>query len=91
MAFLSDEYLADFEDLTENSDRGILKKVTKEGSSTRKPLEGDTAVVHYVGTYYGGEKHDEQFDSSRDRGEKFEFVIGKGSFVNTLRRCRSCY
>ncbi|VDP85682.1 unnamed protein product [Echinostoma caproni] len=61
--------MEDFEDLSEKNDRGILKKVVKEGYSKLKPCPGDTVIVHYVGTYFGGDQHGVQFDSSRDRNE----------------------
>ncbi|KAK4469128.1 hypothetical protein MN116_006712 [Schistosoma mekongi] len=76
-----EEYLKDFIDLSPSGDRGILKKVVREGYSEIKPCDGDTVIVHYVGTNFGGEKHGEVFDSSRARNEKFEFTIGKGSVI----------
>ncbi|KAL1262405.1 hypothetical protein QQF64_007670 [Cirrhinus molitorella] len=48
--------------------------VKKEGTGTELPMTGDKVFVHYVGTLLDGT----QFDSSRDRGEKFSFELGKG-------------
>jgi peptidylprolyl isomerase len=41
------------------------------------PKTGQTVIVHYVGTLENGTK----FDSSRDRGQPFSFIIGKGEVI----------
>ena len=61
-------------DITPDQDGGVLKAVKTQGTEEDGPLRGDTVYVHYVGTLLDGT----QFDSSRDRGEKFSFKLGKG-------------
>lgn len=65
-------------DITPNKDGGVLKTVLREGQGDERPYPGDVVYVHYVGTL---ESDGSQFDSSRDRGEKFQFDIGKGSVI----------
>uniref|UniRef100_A0A3Q3W3F5 peptidylprolyl isomerase n=1 Tax=Mola mola TaxID=94237 RepID=A0A3Q3W3F5_MOLML len=65
------------EDVTPKKDGGVLKLVKREGTGTTLPMTGDKVLVHYVGTLVDGT----HFDSSRDRGEKFSFELGKGQVI----------
>lgn len=65
------------EDITPKKDGGVLKLVKREGTGTEQPMTGDKVFVHYVGTLLDGTP----FDSSRDRGERFSFELGKGQVI----------
>ena len=41
------------------------------------PKPGQTCVMHYTGWLYEGEAKGRKLDSSLDRGQPFEFPIGK--------------
>ena len=69
-------------DLTPNKDGGVLKEIKQVGAGEEIPPLGSSVSVHYVGTLTDGSK----FDSSRDRGEKFEFTLGKGDILFNIFR-----
>lgn len=66
-------------DISPENDGGILKEVKRKGEEGpfAKPWKGDTVWVHYVGTLEDGTP----FDSSRDRGDRFKFTLGKGEVI----------
>ena len=55
---------------------GLQYKVIKEGTGD-SPDDNDMVSVHYTGTLTDGKK----FDSSRDRGQPFQFKIGVGQVI----------
>mmetsp|Transcript_2398 Transcript_2398/g.5086 ORF Transcript_2398/g.5086 Transcript_2398/m.5086 type:complete len:148 (-) Transcript_2398:70-513(-) len=57
---------------------GLTLEMTKQGDGVHFPKAGDRLTMHYTGTLAkGGSK----FDSSRDRGQPFEFKIGEGEVI----------
>ncbi|KAJ3444266.1 fk506-binding protein [Anaeramoeba flamelloides] len=57
-------------------DGGITKMIIKKGTG-KQPTALSKVKVHYVGHTLKGVK----FDSSRDRHEPFQFVVGEGSVI----------
>ena len=55
---------------------GLRYQDIQEGTG-ETAKKGDQVVVHYTGTLENGRK----FDSSRDRGEPFEFALGTGTVI----------
>ena len=45
------------------------------------PKPGQTCFVHYTGWLYVNGAKGKKFDSSVDRGEPFDFPIGKGAVI----------
>jgi peptidylprolyl isomerase len=63
-------------DKTEETASGLQYVDIKEGTGA-SPKTGQTAVVHYTGWLLDGKK----FDSSKDRGQPFNFAVGRGQVI----------
>jgi FKBP-type peptidyl-prolyl cis-trans isomerase FkpA len=58
-----------------------LKIIELKVGTGASPKPGQTVVVHYTGWLYDNGKKGKKFDSSLDRGQPFEFPIGKGQVI----------
>jgi FKBP-type peptidyl-prolyl cis-trans isomerase len=61
-----------------------LQKIDMVKGSGEGISQGQVAVVHYTGWLYdpaAAEQKGKKFDSSRDRGQPFPFVIGAGQVI----------
>lgn len=59
---------------------GLQYEDTKVGEGV-SPKTGQTCVMHYTGWLWVNEARGKKFDSSVDRGEPFEFAIGRGQVI----------
>ncbi len=63
--------------------QGLKMTDVKQGSGA-EAVAGKTVVVHYTGWLYDAAKPDHKgakFDSSRDRGDPFDFPLGAGHVI----------
>ena len=59
---------------------GLKIQDSKVGTGA-SPTTGQTCVMHYTGWLYQNGAKGKKFDSSVDRGEPFEFQIGRGMVI----------
>jgi hypothetical protein len=61
---------------TTSTPSGLKYSILKSGKGA-VAKQGQTVFVHYTGTLTNGKK----FDSSRDRGQPFSFILGQGQVI----------
>ena len=59
---------------------GLEYQTITEGAG-ENPKAGQTCVVHYTGWLWENGKKGKKFDSSVDRGQPFEFSVGRGKVI----------
>ncbi|MFW5658647.1 MAG: FKBP-type peptidyl-prolyl cis-trans isomerase [Bacteroidota bacterium] len=64
------------EDKLKETESGLKYQIIEEGSGN-VPEKGQTVVAHYHGTTMDGQ----EFDSSYERGEPFNFPLGQGRVI----------
>lgn len=62
------------------AENGLKYEVLTEGDGPQ-PTAGQTVSVHYTGWLYEDGMKKSKFDSSRDRGQVFEFPLGQGRVI----------
>ena len=76
----------DISDLTFDKSGGILLQTLKSGTSDDGPRMGDRVFVHYTGRL--DSEDGTVFDSSIERGEPFQFTLGRSKAgLLTLFHC----
>jgi peptidylprolyl isomerase len=62
------------------TESGLQYRDVKEGTG-EKIKKGQTAVVHYTGWLWIDDAKGKKFDSSKDRGQPFDFSLGNGDVI----------
>jgi peptidylprolyl isomerase len=62
------------------TESGLQYLDDKEGTGD-SPKTGQTCVMHYTGWLWENDAKGKKFDSSKDRGEPFEFELGIGKVI----------
>lgn len=70
-----------FAQATERLSPSGLRYIEEAEGSGAAAKAGQIAVVHYTGWLYQGGQKGKKFDSSRDRGQPFEFPLGQGRVI----------
>ena len=64
----------------QTTDSGLQYEDTVVGSGA-EATAGSTVSVHYTGWLYANDRAGAKFDSSKDRGDPFEFDLGAGMVI----------
>ena len=75
-----DEKKEEKEKMWTKTDSGLKYRDVKEGTGD-KAEKGQTCVVHYTGWLWVDDAKGKKFDSSKDRGQPFDFAAGAGDVI----------
>ncbi len=58
-----------------------LQAIDTQAGTGAEARPGQTVTVHYTGWLYNDGQQGAKFDSSRDRGQPFQFPLGAGHVI----------
>jgi peptidylprolyl isomerase len=68
-------------DVAQTTASGLKFEILSQGTSEQKPAQGQLVTVHYTGWLEENGAQGRKFDSSVDRNQPFQFMVGIGQVI----------